>query len=750
MAVSVTQIEHWEVYVSQEPWKILGSWTAAPDILPVVARRCLWPSISFTKFEYHVGNFVKHFAGLSAGVKSPVSRMRWFIRLRLFNAANDLLDDWIGIISRTDLERVLGGTTNPTGNLSFTAFGVEAELQQITIRDTKLHSSNATVDDDDFITIDRCIGFNIDPIDGQAVRGNRYTGALWMFSRQPNQDVPDTLNKTMEWDVPEAIKYTLRHDASVYVADGATLPANTLQWRMEEQAGVFSSLPENPSVERDSRTVADVLNDLVPKKSGIAVKVKFENPSPSPWVNQDRLVFVLEYFSTASSSIAVGGITIPAAPTIETLDLRSLKDVAEYSMSESAYEKFDQVVCFGAFATTTFTDKVSNLKPAWETAIETDYLNPDVSSVASDGEKQQLADRLRGQKKFEELFRSWIYSDQISNSPVDNEFWSLVPSHLDTTNLTDLTDIPAIYDDGSLDYREDNYSSKELMPDMRWVVERFGTKKNQPMVFVPIDRQPATGAINYTTSKWAEGSTLAESGGWFSQRQWTLRITTGRSVASSNQTNIPYRVGPSITLDVSGSSQLMIAKTKAATATHLTPQNDPKNEKNLGVDYTDLIFTACYETDFRPLYEYPPAPTAPSGAPLRRKHIQVPWLRFDVMLPKTVVGVSATGTLQYDTNGSFIRDDRDQLRNYAAAAWQIYSLARRPFSLTVQVMTFGNLKPGVLVSTVQTAAGTDNANVIVSQVEFDFRNFTTKFTTEFEEVDVQQIFFAASQRPPRL
>lgn len=743
MALTQTQIESWRVYISEEPWADLAEWTEFNEIIPIVGKRCLWPEVSFTKFEYLVGNFAKHFNGLSAGVKSPIAKMRWFIRLRLFNASSTMLDDWIGIISRTDLEKVLGGTTNPTGNLYFTAFGVESELNIRTITESRINNSETTATGpEDAVVIPRGIGFNIDPLDQTATKGNRHGSGPRLFSRRPNVDIPDPNSNCTFWTTEQAVDYLLQCDAGSWVADGSTLPANELQWRIKSQTDIFDSLPI-PFAERDRRTVGDVLREIIPKKSGVLVKVIFEAPdSGDTTQNQDKLVFKLDFFSAAKSAIFIGLTTLPSAPVKINFDTRTRKDIIEFTVSESAYDKYDQVIGEGAFATTTFTGLVSYLEPVWANADELEFLNPDVSSVDTDGEKQKLADELRGQRKYSNIFRTWVLDSSWAKNPISSTVLSLVPAVTNMTDFADAADIPTVYSTSNPDYLEDNFTYKPLLPDMRWPVNTFEGKINQPLVFVPVERSPASGTINYSASKWCEGSLLNRKGGWFEERQWTIRTETGRSISENSN----FSVGPSVSFEVQGGSQLFIARARAGTVVHLTPQNDPTNTKNSGLNYDDFIFTACYESDVRITDQYPVILSPPSGAPLRKKYLRFDFLRFDVQLPNTVTGTNASGGLVYSTDGVILRDDRLDLSVAVYSAYEIYSVSKRPFSLSLQTLEGGTLVPGVFVETVITAAGTDTTNVIVSQIEFDFRNFTTKVSTEFEEVDVQQIAYAKQMR----
>jgi hypothetical protein len=53
------------------------------------------------------------------------------------------------------------------------------------------------------------------------------------------------------------------------------------------------------------------------------------------------------------------------------------------------------------------------------------------------------------------------------------------------------------------------------------------------------------------------------------------------------------------------------------------------------------------------------------------------------------------------------------------------------------------------VLTVQTAAGTDTTNTVLSQIEYDFKSFKTKFTTQYEETDVVESLIGVSLQGSR-
>jgi hypothetical protein len=134
-------------------------------------------------------------------------------------------------------------------------------------------------------------------------------------------------------------------------------------------------------------------------------------------------------------------------------------------------------------------------------------------------------------------------------------------------------------------------------------------------------------------------------------------------------------------------------------------------------------------------------------APKRVRHVYVPDARLDIRLPGTVTGLAYNGTLDWDDNGSIIRDDREKLKDIgkAMAAW--YGVKRQAMNLVYGKLTLkirppvdGTTNPdpvrlGSLVTKVGVNISRPDVNSPITGIAFDLDRQETTIQTTFYEGD---------------
>lgn len=757
MAVSLTGIETVKVYTAMALHADLADWTETPSILPIGLTRRMFPEVDSAKFVYHVGAFAAHFAGVAAGNYGPVYGMRGFIRIRI-TSGRQVLDDWIGIVNRQDVENMLIHPTYVVADMSFTAFGLNSDLDNTLISSTHIANSITSDEETDFFEIRRAIGFNEDPRGvrpGNMQGGSSFSGCR-VFARLANQEITDTAGEpyNARWSVKQAIEYTLRHDATPFRVQGAqpSARANTFQWGFTLQEQTLLDVLPFPTVSREGKTVSQVLSELVTKKSGIAARVGWDNRGDDP----TKLRVIINYISTSASEFRIGTVRFFASPEKWQLNLRMSSPAISFSFSESAYSAWDQVVVESAYVTTTATiplDDDSTLIPAWSSEQEAAYRYPDVSTHIDDEDKNLAADKFRSSRKNAEVFRTWTLNYQYFTSPTGTNFF-IRPSGFfmaPDPDRIDVVSLPpgrpqnirrAYYYDGvsAFDQRIDLYR-KEFLPELPIPYDVTDGKPKLPNVFFLTDRYPEDPEepIDYLESGYTYGDKLAKSGSWYDGRSWSVTVSTGNGESKNNDDHL---AGPAIYLDVNGGPQHFIAKSAMEDATFISPQNDVTSDKVQALDFKDAFVTVAMEADIRYTARYPETITLNTDAPAKIKRVVFDNLRLDIALPGYVDRISDDGTIGFSLDGKLLRDDRVLINNLAKTLWQQASIARRPFSLVMRELTTHGINIGALIEKIYTAAGVDDTNSVVTQIEYDFKDGTIAYATQYEEMEVVELVIA--------
>ena len=114
--------------------------------------------------------------------------------------------------------------------------------------------------------------------------------------------------------------------------------------------------------------------------------------------------------------------------------------------------------------------------------------------------------------------------------------------------------------------------------------------------------------------------------------------------------------------------------------------------------------------------------------------------RLDYVAPKTVVDVDHEGNL-VESEGGFIRDDRDKLQILARIAGEWYTTDRLAMELTYDQI-IDDYEVGDLITTIGGGANQKTVNSVVTEVEWSMpygsdARWTTTIKTDFGELDIR-------------
>jgi sirohydrochlorin ferrochelatase len=116
-----------------------------------------------------------------------------------------------------------------------------------------------------------------------------------------------------------------------------------------------------------------------------------------------------------------------------------------------------------------------------------------------------------------------------------------------------------------------------------------------------------------------------------------------------------------------------------------------------------------------------------------------------------VVGVNDAGALE-ETDGGFVRDDRELLKDVARSAYEWYGQTRRAMTVVIHDLVarvkraepdpptgalYTDLRIGVLIT--RLGAEPTDVNSVVTKLAFDLRQGTITVTTQYAEFDPRAV-----------
>lgn len=726
---TIRSVETWRVDTASKLTD--DSWTEQPSLLVNRLSTVAGPDIDTAELEFNYGLYAD---GQNV---SPLSLERSYVRIMLRDTDSEPDDPtvtqmkdnaflvWYGIIEvderDTDGTRVIDSLDVPTGDQKFTAFGLLRELETTIVNESVVENSTRT-----FQTIKRGIPFNLQSTSQYPDRGNQSgsrsgpSGNTYIFSFEPFADSASDL-----WSALTALEYTLEYDVPKDGNGDRAYP-----WQLDGTFGALSWY--DISVQRDQRSVKDIIDDLLDRRRLIGYYVKGVEDSSGFHAE-------LHYFTFNENVLVLDfGVFINQNPRQFTLDFESSFDVDIAILSNNTAHRTDRVTVRGAFITTTFSCWIASnfLEEGWTSTEETEFKDAakDITGYAglTTDEKQKANQIARTQESLNDVFAKFVIGDAwdlVVPAGIDgggNAFFIAVET-LPIIGLADIT----------LDFATTGAIAAKL-----W-------HKGQTFLrYIPIREQSDDDLSDYkdpfvvfrttdaATDIWEFGHQLAAKSVWqdADSRQFSTRLVL-----------LDKELGFRVEVGASGGQQL-IALVDWASSETTKEEYDPTTSEGNGVDFKDMIVTVAIEWDDRiEVTADSPDPDSAilmQGRQLREMIIEIPDARLDFLLPETVTDIDDAGALVTNTIGSTIRDDRERIANIAIVAAEWFGRKRQAVQLRykqVRPPTDGidTLLIGDLITSIGSIYSDPDVNSVVTSIIYETGDSpTTTVETSYAHLDL--------------
>jgi|GEM_PF-2842549 len=565
---------------------------------------------------------------------------------------------------------------------------------------------------DEFITINRGLTFNMDERGNYKEHGNRSHERLQESGDDDTYVFSYEERGADEWSAQDAVEYLLHHHNPFTVEPTLVVDSGDLSW--------------NPKggVKTDRRSVKAILDEMIARHRGVSYYIDFDG---------EQLSLVVFSFSDVDIEMP-NGTTFNANPDQYSLDFEAAFDITSCSVSNLKTSQFHKIIVEGDWRTTTCT---LSLDPDFEQLIgdwtddeEDDYWvaasNDANYEKLNEKQKREANREARHQEKFKHIFSRFVLSSNWDLNAIGSD---RVMAQLDLHNgngafLTDAetgevidceTWIAGLTLLDHLPLRERyDYSGDKI---------RNGTWKASVSVLtmLPPFLEPF-GFILTAADKWESLDKLdshSEEHGP-KKRKWAANTKV-------------HHDRPAVTLDViKGKQQFLAAVDWKSLKNNLPFDAEDDPAKNNGLNYSDAWVTLTIEMTERARIER--IISIPStGEQERVLRIHVEDCRLDYVSPLTTVAIIKGQEVQSD--GGFVRDDRQRLDTFAKAAEAWYGTERQTLDLTFrQIREIVSL--GYLITDVGSTYQKTDINSVVTAITYDFLQQTTQFETSFIELDL--------------
>lgn len=181
-----------------------------------------------------------------------------------------------------------------------------------------------------------------------------------------------------------------------------------------------------------------------------------------------------------------------------------------------------------------------------------------------------------------------------------------------------------------------------------------------------------------------------------------------------------------IIIDVHGAPQHVIADND------FTPIDaDDTADWGAVIDYSYIRATVFAEGDGHVEESWPQ--NVPNNDYIKELIIWVPNARLDYLVPGTVVDIDDEGN-PITTNGGFVRDDTDYLKNVASSAYQWHSQERVAINVTIRETAETRVR-GELILSIGSGVNEETINTVVTNCTYDMRAGTANYITQFAELN---------------
>ena len=611
---------------------------------------------------------------------------------------------WYGVIVETDdaQDGTLDGV--PTGRVSMTAMGLSFLLERAEpINRSKFKTASGT----DFI--EQAIPFNAGS-DGRLGRSRLATGNYDSTSKCFTDKT--VTSGAQRWKAKDAFDYLGREFAPKDYTGSKRIPL------FLSAASAACLDYEIPRIDYAGQNLWQVFNQLVDRRRGLVMYTLINGAN--------QLELVVDSSSTSQISLPSGSI-VPANRNKRTYTFDGAVNIDDSRVRTSAIQQYDQVLCrgenVGAVFTVAPTASTGQIIPDWGTSESDDYnaaCSGDTNyGSLTDTEKAASNADYRARDDLSRVFSWWRldttwdgkgHNDGATNQPAAFAFYedtgepreTIVGSYwIDGLRFADYMPLrPGVDYSGAVTADTDSSDDEQrdyLAPAVFFQLEAIGT---------------TTGDDGWVYAEHVNRA--VDSGDTKREYQWSVQVIIRDDV-------------PGLILQVVGGQQHFIAQDEyTANGTY---ENIPSNE---GVNLRSFLATVYMPLQWPVTARYPANNVVTSGDVKRVLTLNVPDCWLDWLVPGTVVSVSS-GELQ-QTDGGWLRDDRDRLRDIAKLAYSWYSQPRRSLALSFRAITSG-FAVGQLVTSITQAGSTQQINTVITSIELDLEQGRTTLNTSFAELD---------------
>ncbi len=598
-----------------------------------------------------------------------------------------------------------------TGDQAFMAYGLEVQLQQTMLCESWVWQNVGGVKR----LVRRPIAFNSEHgfRVGDATnpaRGNRTTSkgpdGVYLFS----DDL--TTAKATTWCTRDIVEYLLE-----YFSPRATDDTIYVPWALSDRAKDLLPDWDQPVVQCEGRTFKSVLDQLLDRRRLFSWRaVLGEDGEGNQRIELD--VFSFNHLIVDLPN----GRQQPANEDTLELDFDRAVDVASATLRDSAMHQVEQVRVLGARKRSIFTIAAldETLVEDWDAADATSYsAGPAGVGSLDPGEQEQRVKTFRGSDTFERVF-AWFrlpndWDGYVGNGAggAKNYFFP---------------------DDDTLPANDPRRRERFYMPELRFA-------RHLPRELYPIapTSSPEEVPPPIALLKAVYDPTGSSPRTYYQhvQRLGELAGVEFTGDGAGQAWGCSLRVqqnAPGIVLRVSGG----IGQHAIASA-DFTP---------LGIDETpplnwrdNLLATVMLELDSRVEVAYP-AQSELLGQPLDVARVVTidlgPRARLDWIAQGTVVDHVDGDLYRTPFAGTYLRDDRDMMRDLAQLAFEWYGVKRQAFTFVFRQLS-DLLSVGQIVTKIGSGDTEEEVNAAVTGVQWDLVGGRTQVTTDFAELDFVQL-----------
>lgn len=714
---------------TRHSWR--DDWTQVPYLHCVSAQRSAAPDIGQAFFVWRYGRGMQcggasfydwprlTFCEPTEAVSVSAGRIGRFVKVEadIVDSGSTVTVKWFGYLLDSDEERE--GCLNlapigddpredtvrvPSGTQRLLGYELSWLLTELSI-DTSVVATSDT----DLSRMSFPLGFNM------YKGGPRDTGAFAIHNRSASRYAgltgesylfSDTLDPATadRWTAFDIIEYLLLwHAPRGLDRDDEARRISSVPFRID-QSGVHDDILrwDFPRLHCENRTVWDCVSQIIDRRrsQGFYFDVD-ESQSPNQVV-----LYAFPYNSdllTVTNPATGDIITIPANDNPRSLDLDN-NLFAKTQVRRSASAKYDEVLMRGGRRRSVFRlFHGYNLDADWTSAEQSAY-NAGASAAGDYPARTSLrALRNKQVRTDDKLCRVYRYFK--------------VPDDWDFTSVGSDPVMPLIYENGTVDYTRSEPLWRPGLRFLRHLPLYKGWDYTSDVANPTDDTDGAAPEFQesyllFSMPSDGTGSSRVSYGHDLSESLRLLALAY-RSPAF-NVSLRPQDHGLGVVCDVGGDEQHMIASDEFVPLANAGDEDGHFDWK------TKMTAVIAMEGDCYCQAIWPPDLEHRDSAILKRRLLidAGDGYRLDYMPPHEIVRV-VDGVAQFNEDGGFIRDDRDDLLSMARVAYEWYSRERVAIDLTLRALT-NAFQLGHLITTFGSNETEETLNSVITSVVWHF------------------------------